>query len=424
MNDPAMKRIPVLLTALMLLALTAQAQVKAPVIQMITHWTGTWATAEQTPVKSYMPYNNEMTGRSVRQVIKVSAGGGRVRLSLSNIFSGQPVVIRSVYIAEALDSFRIRPESARYLTFGTARRGVTIPPGGTVCSDPANFDLRPLERVAITINYLSAPKTPTVHMGSRTTSYILKGVSTPQTDFSPAFRYEKWFNIAALDVYASQVRTVAILGNSITDGKGSTTDHHNRWPDIMSESLNRAFLPQPALPAARASKPRKTYGRQTAVLNLGIGNNRVLTTGYGQPAVERFDRDILAQSGVTDVIIFEGINDIGNTRNAATTARQLIAAYRQMIAKCKARKLRVYLATITPMKGSAYYTPDREQARQTVNRWIRGQKEATGCIDFDKLMRDPDDPRALRPQWRLPDCLHPNAEGYKQMGAYAAEVFK
>ena len=124
------------------------------------------------------------------------------------------------------------------------------------------------------------------------------------------------------------------------------------------------------------------------------------------------------------MIIFEGINDIGNTRNAATTARQLIAAYKQMIAKCKARKLRVYMATITPMKGSAYYTAAREQARQTVNKWIREQKEATGYIDFDKLMRDPDDPRALRPQWRLPDCLHPNAEGYKQMGAYAAEIFK
>lgn len=419
-----MKQRHLFLTVLLLCALTAHAQVKTPVINMLTHWTGTWATAEQTPVKSYMPYNNEMTDRSVRQIVKVSAGGSRVRLLLSNIFSSEPVVIRSVYIAEAIDSFRIKPSTARYLTFGISGRGVTIPARGSVYSRAENFDLRPLELVAITINYQTAPKVPTVHMGSRTTSYILKGVSTPQTNFSSAFRYEKWFNIAALDVYATDLRAIAIIGNSITDGKGSTTDHQNRWPDIMSESLNRAFLKQISINTKSTDKTGKANGRQTAVLNLGIGNNRVLTTGYGQPAVDRFDRDILAQSGVTDVIIFEGINDIGNTRNAATTARQLIAAYKQMIAKCKARKLRVYMATITPMKGSAYYTAAREQARQTVNKWIREQKEATGYIDFDKLMRDPDDPRALRPQWRLPDCLHPNAEGYKQMGAYAAEIFK
>jgi hypothetical protein len=247
---------------------------------LMGRWTGTWATAMQVPVKSFMPYNNDMSNRSVRQVIKVSAGGDIVRLQLSNIFSSEPVEIRSVYIAHALDSFRIDTESVEYLRFDGHQR-VVIAPGKSVWSDAERFALKPLGRLAITINYKSAPKSPTVHMGSRTTSYILRGYSGPQTDFSKAFRYEKWFNIAALNVYAKDVRTFAILGNSITDGKGSTTDHQNRWPDEMSFNLYELGNRQ-----LKEGLPRRQFG----VLNLGIGNNRVLSVGYGLAAKDRFDR--------------------------------------------------------------------------------------------------------------------------------------
>lgn len=381
---------------------------------VIGHWTATWATAMQVPVKTFMPYNNDMTERSVRQVIKVSAGGDIVRLQLSNIFSAEPVEIRSVYIAHALDSFRIDPASAQYLRFSGHQR-VTILPGQSIFSDAERFALRPLERLAITINYKQAPKAPTVHMGSRTTSYILRGYSGPLTDFSRAFQYEKWFNISSLAVYANNVRTFAILGNSITDGKGATTDHQNRWPDEMSFNLNEA-LP---LRSRKEGEPKRQY----AVLNLGIGNNRVLSVGYGQAGKDRFDRDILAQQGVTDVIVFEGINDLGNAADAMATARELVEQYKIMVSKCRRARLRVYLATITPMKGSGYFTPRREAARQWVNEWIRTQKEADGVLDFDKLMQDPADPAALRPEWRLADALHPNATGYKVMGRHAAEMF-
>lgn len=381
---------------------------------VIGHWTATWATAMQVPVRTFMPYNNEMTERSVRQVIKVSAGGDIVRLQLSNIFSTEPVEIRSVYIAHALDSFRIDPASAQYLRFSGHQR-VTILPGQSIFSDAERFALRPLERLAITINYKQAPKAPTVHMGSRTTSYILRGYSGPLTDFSRAFQYEKWFNISSLAVYANNVRTFAILGNSITDGKGATTDHQNRWPDEMSFNLNEA-LP---LRSRKEGEPKRQY----AVLNLGIGNNRVLSVGYGQAGKDRFDRDILAQQGVTDVIVFEGINDLGNAADAMATARELVEQYKIMVSKCRRARLRVFLATITPMKGSGYFTPRREAARQWVNEWIRTQKEADGVLDFDKLMQDPADPAALRPEWRLADALHPNATGYKVMGRHAAEMF-
>ena len=360
--------------------------------ELTPHWTGTWATAMQTPVKAFMPYNNQMSNRSVRQIVKVSAGGDVVRLQLSNIFSTTPVVLRSVY---------------------SGHRGVTVPAGKSLFSDAVRFALKPLQLVAITVNYQTAPKVPTVHMGSRTTSYILKGESRPSTDFSHAFRYEKWFNIAALDVYTRDVRTIAILGNSITDGKGSTTDHQNRWPDEMSYQLNEVA----GAKAVKEGKKRMQYG----VLNLGIGNNRVLTVGFGQPARQRFDRDILEQRGVTDVILFEGINDLGNSKDGIVTAHELVEAYKQMIGKCHKAGLKVWLGTITPMKGAHYYSVSHELGRKLVNNWIRLQHEADGVLDFDKLMRDPADEHALRPGMYLPDHLHPNAEGYKMMGKYAAE---
>lgn len=384
-----------------------------PVGTVIGEWTGTWATAMQSPVKSFMPYNNQMSDRSVRQIVKVSAGGKVVRLMLSNIFSTEPVVLRSVYIAHALDTFKIEPRGARYLKFG-GKDGVTIPAGKSLYSDAVAFDLKPLESIAITLNYQSAPKVPTVHMGSRTTSYILKGASTPETDFSKAFRYEKWFNIAGLEVLSTGIRGIAIIGNSITDGKGSTTDHQNRWPDEMSFHLNNALL--------RGDKKSESV-KQYAVMNLGIGNNRVLSVGYGQPAKDRFDRDILEQHGVTDVVIFEGINDLGASRDGVSTALALITQYKEMIRKCHHAGKRVFLATITPMKGAGYYNASHEAGRKVVNEWIRRQRRADGYLDFDKLMRDPADASAMRAEWRLADCLHPNAAGYKEMGLYAANYF-
>lgn len=381
---------------------------------VIGHWTGTWATAMQIPVRSFMPYNNDMTDRSVRQIVKVSAGGDVLRLQLSNIFSKTPVVIKSVYIAYALDSCRIDIPSARYLHFNS-REEVTIDAGKSVYSDGERFALKTGELLAITINYERAPRIPTVHMGSRTTSYIMKGVTVPQTDFARAFKYEKWFNIAALEVFATDVRTFAILGNSITDGKGSTTNKQDRWPDEMSFYLNEVY--------GREQQRRDGKKHEYGILNLGIGNNRVLSVGFGEAAIKRFDRDILGQHGVTDVVIFEGINDIGTTKASSSMAKQLIEAYKSMIEKCRKAHLRVWLATITPMKGSAYYSVQHEMCRRIVNEWIRTQHEADGYLDFDKLLRDPAEELALRPQWRLKDNLHPNAEGYKEMGRYAADFF-
>ena len=376
------------------------------------NWVGTWATAPQTVVRSFMPYNNCMTNRSVRQVVKVSIGGDVIRLKLSNIYSMQPVEIRSIYIAHAKDSFSIDAKSAQYFKFGNSYKTV-IPAGKQIVSDALKFNLRNLERVAITINYTSAPEVPTVHMGSRTTSYIMKGVTNAHSNFEKAFRENHWYNISGIDVYtmSNNMSAIAIMGNSITDGKCSTDNAQNRWPDVMSEMLQL-----------------KHKITNQGVLNLGIGNNRVTVPGgFGALAKERFDRDILMQSGVKKVIIFEGINDIGAAKsgNSETVARQLIESIQGMVRKAKARKMKVYLGTITPFKGAGYYSHFHEAARLYVNDWIRSQaKNVDGILDFAKLLQDPNDDRRMKREYASNDWLHPNPAGYKAMGIYAADIIK
>jgi hypothetical protein len=204
------------------------------------NWVGTWATAPQTVVKSFMPYNNCMTNRSVRQVVKVSIGGDVIRLKLSNIYSMQPVEIRSIYIAHAKDSSDIDAKTAQYFKFGNSYKTV-IPAGKQIVSDALKFNLRNLERVAITINYTSAPEIPTVHMGSRTTSYIMKGVTNAHSIFAKAFRENHWYNISGIDVYtmSNNMSAIAIIGNSITDGKCSTDNTATSPSDASRISLPR-----------------------------------------------------------------------------------------------------------------------------------------------------------------------------------------
>lgn len=376
------------------------------------NWVGTWATAPQTVVRSFMPYNNCMTNRSVRQVVKVSIGGDVIRLKLSNIYSMQPVEIRSIYIAHAKDSSDIDAKTAQYFKFGNSYKTV-IPAGKQIVSDALKFNLRNLERVAITINYTSAPEIPTVHMGSRTTSYIMKGVTNAHSNFAKAFRENHWYNISGIDVYtiSNNMSAIAIIGNSITDGKCSTDNAQNRWPDVMSEMLQL-----------------KHKITNQGVLNLGIGNNRVTVPGgFGALAKERFDRDILMQSGVKKVVIFEGVNDIGAARSGSseTVARQIIESIQGMVKKAKARKMKVYLGTITPFKGAGYYTHFHEAARLYVNDWIRSQaKNVDGILDFAKLLQDPNDDRRMKREYASSDWLHPNPAGYKAMGIYAADIVK
>ena len=370
-----------------------------------TEWVGTWAAAPEFTGPSDNP-PEPLSFHSLRQIVQVSVGGDCLKLKLSNEFSRQGAMVSSVFIADALDSCNINANTAKYLTFG-GKREVMLISGHCIISDVCKYKLRPLQRLAVTINFESTGEQVTSHRGSRTTSYLINGEATPKTSFAGSKHTDHWFYISAIDVPQKGQECIAIIGNSITDGRGSTTNMQNRWPDIMAQVLN--------------TQGNKEY----AVLNLGIGGNCVLRGGLSEPAVERFERDILYQSGCTKVIVFEGINDIGgNNGSSEQVARDMIWAYQMFVKKAHDEGLKIYFATITPFGKSFYDRGNlfKEAARQTINNWIRTNKEADGFIDFDEAMRDNEYPTQLKEEWQE-DWLHPNAKGYKAMGEYAAKYF-
>lgn len=385
-----------------LIITSALALLAAIGLQAQTKWTATWATAIEAPLaESDMP-KTSMTNSTLRQVIHVSIGGDKLRMQLSNEKSQQPVEIKSVYIADTDGGKAIDAKTAKYLTFGGSR-SVTIEPGKAVYTDVAQYKLKPLQRLSVTISYGNTPVKATTHRGSRTTSYLAQGEVAPKADFAEMEKFEHWYSIAALEVEApASTRCIACLGNSITDGRGTTTDAQNRWTDVLAEQL----------------------GGKVAVINLGIGGNCVIRGGLSAPASERFDRDILAQQGVTDLIIFEGVNDLSSIKDdGAKTVRMLTKFYRLFAKKAKEKGMRVYGGTIMPFKNSFAYSETHEKARQEVNQWIRTAPDYDGVIDFDKATADPKDPEALMESLQS-DWLHPNADGYKVMGECAAKAFK
>ncbi len=388
-----------LLTAAMSMTISAQ-QKNSPT----SVWEATWATAIEFTGPSDMPASS-LSNRAIRQIIHVSKGGTQLQLKLSNVHSKEPVDIKSVFIADAKEASDIDAKTAKYVTFN-GKRNITIEPGKDLTSDVIGYNLKPLQLLSITINYgESTPVNASSHRGSRTTSYIIKGVAKPKTKFIDAEKVDHWYNIASLDVLRSnpaEANAIVVLGNSITDGRGSTTNKQNRWTDAMAEAL----------------------GGETSVLNLGIGGNSVLWGGLSEPAVKRFNRDILGQQGVKTLIIFQGVNDIGGSRgNSEEVAKKLTEAYKSFIDQGHAKGWKVIGATITPFKGNSYYSFFHEAARQVVNEWIRTSGAFDAVIDFDELVRDPQDPTKLKAEYS-DDWLHLNPTGYAAMGKLAAEVYK
>jgi lysophospholipase L1-like esterase len=337
--------------------------------------------------------------------VHVSIGGDRLRVRFSNAFGRTALTLRSARIARSAGGAAIQPATDRALTF-SGQAAVTIPEGALVVSDPLAFDLPPLSNVAITVTVKGAPAEVTGHPGSRTTSYLQAGDAASATDLPAAARVDHWYFLNGLDVAADAAAgAVAVLGDSITDGRGSTTNGNDRWPDNLARRLQAN--------AATSS---------VAVINHGIGGNRLLRDGLGPNALARLDRDVLALPGVRWLIVLEGINDIG-TRVAArargerwATAEDIVAAYEQIIVRARARGIRVYGATILPFEGAAgYFTPDGEADRRKVNEWIRTSGRFDGVIDFDAATRDPQAASRLAAAVDGGDHLHPSAAGYRIM---------
>ena len=366
-------------------------------------WVGTWGTAPQLVEPRNMPPAPGLSNNTLRQVVCISIGGESLQVRFSNKFSKSPVTMDAVQIAVSKGGSAIDKSTIKELKFNGMPE-ITMDPGTAVTSDPVSFDLEPRMEVAITISFGETSPDVTGHPGSRTTSYLLAGNHTsPDTDFTDAVKTDHWYIINGIDTEAPKsAAAVAILGNSITDGRGSGTNKQDRWPDILAMRL----LKNP-------------HTQQIGVLNMGIGGNCVLRGGLGPTALDRFDRDILKQYGVRWLIILEGVNDLGGTRGksaADQVAKDLITAYDKMINEAHVQGIKVYGATITPIKKSFYYADYRETARDSINKWIRTSGRFDAIIDFDKAIRDPNDTLSILPEAQSGDYLHPNELGYQMMG--------
>jgi len=386
-------------------ALPAAAQQPEP------HWVASWGSAQQIPEPQNSLSPADLTDATLREIVHLSIGGPEVRVRFSNAFGTQPLVIDAAHIARAIKSgtSAIDPASDTALTFGGAP-SVTIPAGAEYDSDPVAFPAAPGGDIAVTFHLPQAPAQETGHPGSRSTSFYLHGNHVGDTDLAGAKTVDHWYQLSGISVAApADAHTIVALGDSITDGHASTTNGNDRWPDVLAARL-------------RADRATADVG----VVNAGIGGNRVLLDGLGPNMVARFERDVLARPGVSDVIVLEGVNDIGSlTRDHPVPQavleeqrHQIISAYQQIVERAHAHHIRVYGATIMPFTGSDYYHPDAmvEADRQQINAWIRAPGHFDGVVDFDAATRDPAHPERLLPANDSGDHLHPGPAGYAAMG--------
>jgi lysophospholipase L1-like esterase len=367
------------------------------------HWVGTWAASaykatSNTPSKT-------LTNNTLRQIVRVSIGGDTLRVKFSNITFTKAITLKSVTIARSPDGTKcpVDASTIKQLKF-KGDSSVTIDAASEVYSDPIAFNLTPSMRLAITTYYgdCQSSSDMTFHYGCRGNSYWIAGDQTASANFSSPTQIPMWFTICSVDVLAPKTAgAVVCFGNSITDGYGLTDGTQNRWTDVFSEKL----LANPAT-------------AQVGVLNEGIGATNVLSASNGaDPGTTRFTPDVLNQSGVRWIIMFYGVNDIGNSSSDITN--NLTSAYKSMVTAAHAKSIKVYGATITPFKGYSYYDAagTHEKIRQDVNKWIRATGNFDGVIDFDKTVQNPSDPAAMLDAYvNSSSKVHPSAAGYKAMG--------
>jgi len=346
-----------------------------------------------------------VSNQTLRQIVHTSIGGARVRVVLSNVFGTAPLEIGAAAIALRAEGAKVQPGSVRPLTFA-GKPTATILAGAVLVSDPVALTVAPTSDLAIDL-YVPGdlgvgPSPVTTHNGASQTSYVSSPGNRAGVEDLPVYRDTgSWISLARVEVAAApDTRVVVAFGDSITDGARSTANMNARWPDTL---------------ARRLAEQRR--GPKVAVLNAGISGNQVLGDGAGVSALARFDKDVLMQTGVTHVIVMEGINDIGIARaNPSPSADDLIAGHRQLIARAHARGLKIYGATLTPYEGAGYYSPQGEAKRQALNDWIRKSGEYDGVIDFDAVTRDPAAPTKFAAFADSGDHLHPGDAGYKAMG--------
>jgi lysophospholipase L1-like esterase len=375
-------------------------------------WVGSWASAQQIPEPQNALPPAKLTDATLREIVHLSVGGSSLRIRLSNAFGTEPLHLASVHIARPVSpaSDAIKPGSDRELKF-SGRPDVSIPAGAVYFSDPIRYTVAPLSNLAVSLYLPSPPAQQTSHPGSRATSYVVHGDLVSAATLPDAQKVDHWFQLSGVDVLSSaHSAAVVALGDSITDGHASTTNGNDRWTDVLAQRLQ-----------ANAST------RGISVLNEGIGGNHLLIDGLGPNALARFNRDVLAQTRVRWLIVFEGVNDLGGlsregvvpTAQHSDLVQRILASYGQIIERAHAHGIRVIGATITPYVGSDYYHPgpQNEADREAINKWIRAPGHFDAVLDLDKVMRDPAHPDRLLPAYDSGDHLHPGPAGYRAMGS-------
>ncbi|WP_185715542.1 SGNH/GDSL hydrolase family protein [Halocatena pleomorpha] len=360
-------------------------------------WISTWTASPHAPSTSLGDYREGFVDRTLRSIVPVSRGGDGIRVRLTNRYGDQAARFSNVTVGIREARATLAPGSLRPVTF-SGNRSVTVRAGTKVLSDPIDLAVAPEQDLAVNLYAGESTGPPTAHQSARKTSYIAAGDHTAHrsgSDFSETTT--SWFFLEGIEVTAKQREsTVVCFGDSITD---------SLYPNYLARRLNN----HPSIPKA--------------VVNAGIGGNRVLTdsppdSGFGESAIARFDHDVLAQTGASDVIFLEGINDIGfgaNNPAASVSAEEIIRGHKQIISRAHAAGLDIFGATLTPFVGAPYYSQRGGEKRRAVNEFIRTSNEYDGVIDLDKALRDPERPRRLRPEYDSGDHLHPSDAGYRAM---------
>ena len=401
-----------LLGATAALALASHAG-SATAQQARADWIGTWAASPQPvwgadfPVPLNMPRN--LWNQTLRQVARVSIGGSRVRVVLSNEYGDRPLLIGAAHIANAGQGAAIASGSDRALTFG-GQPSVIVPPGAPIVSDPVDLEVPPLGSVAVSVFLPETTPLETVHWEGVQTAFIAAGDHTGDGEIKPEATMKSRALLSEIMVEApADATAIVTFGDSITDGANSTIDANRRWPDLLAERLQKAGQ------------------AHVAVLNEGISGARVLSDRMGTNALARFDDDVAAQPHASTVVLMMGINDIGwpgsplAPHEDAPPADAIIEGYKQLIARAHLHGLRIIGATLTPFadtfKGlpfETYYNEQKEQEREAVNGFIRSGA-FDGVIDFDAVVRDPANPKHVQARFDSGDHLHPNDAGYAAM---------
>jgi lysophospholipase L1-like esterase len=376
-------------------------------------WVGTWAASQQIPEPANALSAEDLHDMTLRQNVHLTVPGQSLRVHMSNAFGTTPLHLSSVHVAHPLSpaEARIDPASDHALTF-SGKSDVVIPAGAEYISDPIAYPLTALSDLSITLHLDTPPEQQTGHPGSRATSYLVHGDMVAAPDLPNAKRIDHWYWIAGIDVNAvKDSAAIVVLGDSITDGHGATTNGNDRWPDVLARELQAG---------------RKT--KMLSVLNQGIGGNHLLTDGLGPNALSRLDRDVVAQAGVRYLIVLEGVNDLGKLSHEGEVpqaqheilVQQMIGAYEQIVLRAHAHGIKVFGATILPYVGSGYYhpAPPNEADRVAINQWIRQPGHFDAVIDFDQVTADPSHTDQMLPAYDSGDHLHPSPAGYRTM-AYA-----